>query len=123
MISVALLLFRGVGLALLGCKTVAELSQIPTGCHLDIVVLTSLWWCQKSFLHSGYLEKNTRTPTGKRPYKCQFCSKSFAESGHLKRHMRTHTGERPFICQLCEKSFSQDINFKIHIRTHTGEKT
>ncbi|KAI1706791.1 c2H2-type zinc-finger domain-containing protein [Ditylenchus destructor] len=72
--------------------------------------------------HKDHFQRQTRSHTGGKPYKCHQCPYVSRGMSDLKRHTRIHTDEKPFKCNQCSYSNAQSSNLKLHIRIHTGEK-
>ncbi|NXG47458.1 ZN879 protein, partial [Psilopogon haemacephalus] len=54
-----------------------------------------------SFSYRSYLNVQTCTHAGEKPFTCPDCGKSFRQSGNLTRHRRIHSGEKPYSCADC----------------------
>jgi len=63
------------------------------GRHCDKVFIRKKDLRKHEKKHTG--ERNMKTQSGKRPYKCSVCIKDFKSSGHLSVHVKIHIGERP----------------------------
>ena len=55
---------------------------------------------------------DTKWHTGYNPYKCSSCDKSFSHSGELDKHIRIHSGEKPYSCQNVKRLFHGRTNWE-----------
>jgi len=56
-----------------------------------------------------HLQKQIRTHTGDKAYKCDVCGKVFSQNSNLQNHIRihVHTGDKPYKkCDVCGKASS-----------------
>jgi len=63
-----------------------------------------------------HLQKQIRTHTGDKAYKCDVCGKVFSQNSNLQNHIRihVHTGDKPYKkCDVCGKAVSRNSKKKI----------
>ncbi|XP_063290551.1 gastrula zinc finger protein XlCGF26.1-like [Pelobates fuscus] len=78
--------------------------------------------CGRSYTWASQLASHRRNHTGEKPFKCTECGKCYIWASQLASHKRVHTGEKPFKCVDCGKCFNLKYDLMRHQRIHTGEK-
>ena len=76
--------------------------------------------CSSKLTTARSLKRNSRIPSGDKPYKCEVCSSTFTEMEVKKTHSRIHSGEEPYKCELCSATFSHFVHLKTHSRIYSG---
>ena len=78
--------------------------------------------CEKTFNHTGHLNRHMKTHSKEKAFKCENCTKSFTREDELKRHFKIHKNEKPFTCEECGYNFSWKNDLNRHKNIHRREK-